>query len=94
MVQQHLQKKVNQLIKISPKGRLSPTGSALLVAAMGIKVKTFLFFRNWLTHCKKGDIGILEILFLLTSSPDGKAIPLSLSPATREDYQNGIYRYG
>ena len=74
-------------------GVLSPTGSGILVAAKRIKVETFLFFKSWLSYCKNGDISVLEILFLLALSPDGKALPIPFSKAIRDDYKKGIYQY-
>ena len=86
--------KGHRLIKMNKKGVLSPTSSGILIAAKRIKVETFLFFKSWLRYCKNGDIGILEILFLLAVSPDGKALPISFSQAIRDDYKKGIYQYG
>jgi len=86
--------KGNRLIRINKNGVLSPTDSGILIAAKRIKVETFLFFKSWLRYCKKGDISILEILFLLALSPDGKALPIPFSQAIRDDYKKGIYRCG
>jgi len=86
--------KGSRLIRINKNGVLSPTGSGILIAAKRIKVETFLFFKSWLRYCKNGDIGVLEILFLLALSPDGKALPIPFSQAIRDDYKKGIYRYG
>ncbi len=86
--------KVNRLIRINKNGVLSPTDSGILIAAKRIKVETFLFFKSWLRYCKKGDISVLEILFLLALSPDGKALPIPFSQAIRDDYKKGIYRCG
>jgi helicase len=86
--------KGNRLIKMNRNGVLSPTDSGILIAAKRIKVETFLFFKSWLKYCKKGDISILEILFLLALSPDGKALPIPFSQAIRDDYKKGIYRCG
>jgi len=86
--------KANRLIKMNRNGALSPTDSGILISAKRINVETFLFFKSWLRYCKKGDISILEILFLLTLSPDGKALPIPFSQAIRDDYKKGIYQYG
>jgi len=86
--------KVNRLIRINKNGVLSPTDRGILIAAKRIKVETFLFFKSWLKYCKKGDISILEILFLLALSPDGKALPIPFSQAIRDDYKKGIYQDG
>jgi len=86
--------KVNRLIKINKNGVLSPTDSGMLIAAKRIKVETFLFFKSWLRYCKNGDISILEIIFLLALSPDGKALPIPFSPAVRNDYKKEINQYG
>jgi len=86
--------KVNRLIRINKNGVISPTGIGILIAAKRIKVEIFLFFKSWLRYCKKGDISILEILFLLALSPDGKALPISFSQAIRDDYKKGIYQCG
>jgi helicase len=82
------------LIRINRNGVLSPTDSGILIAAKRIKVETFLFFKSWLRYCKNGDISILEILFLLALSPDGKALPIPFSRAVRDDYKKGIHQYG
>ncbi|GAH81985.1 unnamed protein product, partial [marine sediment metagenome] len=86
--------KGNRLIRMNKNGVLSPTDSGILIAAKRIKVETFLFFKSWLRYCEKGDISILEILFLLALSPDGKALPIPFSQAIRDDYKKGIYRCG
>ncbi|GAF69442.1 unnamed protein product, partial [marine sediment metagenome] len=86
--------KVNSLIRINKNGVLSPTDSGILIAAKRIKVDTFLFFKSWLRNCKKGDISILEILYLLALSPDGKALPIPFSQAIRDDYKKGVYQDG
>jgi len=86
--------KEKRLIRKNRNGVLSPTDSGILIAAKRIKVETFLFFKSWLRYCKNGDISILEILFLLALSPDGKALPISFSQAIRDDYKKGIYQYG
>ncbi|GAH81338.1 unnamed protein product, partial [marine sediment metagenome] len=85
--------KGNRLIRMNRNGVLSPTNSGILISAKRIKVETFLFFKSWLRYCKKGDISVLEILFLLALSPDGKALPIPFSQAIRDDYKKGIYRY-
>jgi helicase len=85
---------VNGLIGMNENGVLSPTDSGILIAAKRIKVETFLFFKSWLSYCKKGDISILEILFLLALSPDGKALPIPFSQAIRDDYKKEINQYG
>ncbi|HAJ32755.1 MAG TPA: hypothetical protein DCK79_05220 [Candidatus Atribacteria bacterium] len=86
--------KGNRLIRMDKNGVLFPTGSGILIAAKRIKVETFLFFKSWLGYCKNGDISILEILFVLALSPDGKALPIPFSQAIRDDYKKGIYQYG
>lgn len=85
--------KVNRLIRINKNGVLSPTDSGMLIAAKRIKVETFLFFKSWLKYCKNGDISILEIIFLLALSPDGKALPIPFSQTIRDDFKKGIYQY-
>jgi helicase len=86
--------KGNRLIKINRNDVLSPTDSGILIAAKRIKVETFLFFKSWLRYCKNGDISILEILFLLALSPDGKALPIPFFQDIRDDYKKGIHQYG
>ena len=86
--------KGNRLVRINKNGILSPTDSGILISAKRIKVETFLFFKSWLRYCKKGDISILEILFLLSLSPDGKALPIPFSQAIRDDYKKEINQYG
>ena len=83
----------NRLVRMNENDVLSPTGSGILVAAKRIKVETFLFFKSWLSYCKNGDISVLEILFLLALSPNGKALPIPFSKAIRDDYKKGIYQY-
>lgn len=86
--------KGNRLIRMNKQGVLSSTDSGILIAAKRIKVETFLFFKSWLRFCENGDISILEILFLLALSPDGKALPIPFSQSIRDDYKKGIYRCG
>lgn len=86
--------KGNRLIRMNKQGVLSSTGSGILIAAKRIKVETFLFFKSWLRFCENGDISILEILFLLALSPDGKALPIPYSQAIRDDYKKEINQYG
>lgn len=86
--------KGNRLIRMNKNGVLSPTDSGILLAAKRIKVETFLFFKSWLRYCKNVDISILEILYLLALSPDGKALPIPFSQAIRDDYKKGIYQDG
>ena len=86
--------KGNRLIRVNGNGVLSPTDSGILIAVKRIKVETFLFFKSWLRYCKKGDISILEILFLLALCPDGKALPIPFSQTIRDDYKKGIDQYG
>jgi len=86
--------KGNRLIRMNRNGVLSPTDSGILITAKKIKVETFLFFKSRLRYCRKGDISILEILFLLALSPDGKALPIPFSQAIRDDYKKGIYQDG
>ncbi|MDD5015540.1 MAG: DEAD/DEAH box helicase [Atribacterota bacterium] len=85
--------KGNRLIKVNKNGVLSPTDSGILIAAKRIRVETFLFFKSWLRYCKNGDISILEILFLLALSPDGKALPIHFSQAIKNDYKKGMDQY-
>jgi len=84
---------VNSLISVNKNGVLSPTACGILVSAKRIKVETFLLFKSWLRCRKKEDISVLEILFLLALSPDGKALPLPFSQAIKDDYKKGIYQY-
>lgn len=86
--------KGNRLIRMNKQGVLSSTDSGILIAAKRIKVETFLFFKSWLRFCENGDISILEILFLLALSPDGKALPIPYSQAIRDDYKKEINQYG
>jgi helicase len=86
--------KGKRLIEMNKNGVLSPTGSGILIAAKRIKVETFLFLKSWLRYCKNGDISILEILFLLALSLNGKALPIPFSQAIRDDYKKGIYQCG
>ena len=83
--------KVNGLISVNENSVLFPTACGILVSAKRIKVETFLLFKSWLRCCKKEDISVLEILFLLALSPDGKALPIPVSQAIRDGYKKGIY---
>jgi len=84
---------VNGLISVNENGVLFPTACGILISAKRIKVETFLLFKSWLRCCKKEDISVLEILFLLALSPDGKELPIPVSQAIRDGYKKGIYHY-
>jgi len=84
---------VNGLIKVNENSVLFPTDIAILIAAKRIKVETFLLFKSWLRCCKKEEISVLEILFLLALSPDGKVLPIPVSQAVRDGYKKEIYHY-
>ena len=70
----HILKENNLIIKDS-NGNLSLTPNGILIAAKRIKVETYLFLKAWLHYTKKGEISNLEILYLLSQTPDGKEIP-------------------
>lgn len=83
--------KENKLIREDKNGILSPTANGILIAAKRIKVETFIFLKTWMNYSKKGEITNLEILYLLSLSPDGKELPLPFSHFCRNDYQKERY---
>jgi len=70
---------------------LSPTANGVLVIAKGIKVETYLHFKNWMKNSKKGEISNLELLIVLSLSRNGKDLPIPFSQSYRNDYKRGEY---
>ena len=66
----------NHLIKERCNGHLSLTQRGILIVAKRIKVDTYFFLHNWIKESKKGAISHLEILYLLSQTPDGEEIPI------------------
>jgi replicative superfamily II helicase len=86
--------KGNKLIREIKGGVLSPTANGILITALIIKVKTYLFLKNWMEYSKKGEISDLEILLLLAFSADGRALPIPFSQFYRDDEQKESYDRG
>ena len=87
------QLKKDRLITEDDKGRFSATDAGTLVIAKGIKVDTYLYFLSWLAGTIKGDLSPLEIIFTLTLSVDGKALPIPYPQFYRKGYKEGRYRH-
>jgi len=101
--QENIEKKIDRYLNILKqnklireiKGRiLSPTANGILITAIKIKVETYLFFKNWVEYCKKGEISELEILLLLAFSADGKALPIPFSQFYQNDDRKESYSQG
>ncbi|GAI58934.1 unnamed protein product, partial [marine sediment metagenome] len=65
-----------RLIIEEKSGILSSTINGVLVIAKGIKVETYLYFKNWMKNSKQGEISNLELLIVLSLSRNGKDLPL------------------
>jgi helicase len=87
----HILKENNLIIKDS-NGNLSLTPNGILIAAKRIKVETYLFLKAWLNYTKKGEISNLEILYLLSQTPDGKEIPIPFYHSSINDYKKESYK--
>jgi len=61
------------------------------IAAKRIKVETYLFFKTWINYSKKGEISNLEILYLLSQTPDGKELPIPFYHSCINDYKKERY---
>ena len=83
----------NQLIIEEKIGILSPTINGVLVITKGIKVETYLYFKNWMKNCKKREISDLELLIVLSLSRNGKDLPLPFSQSYRNDDKRGGYNH-
>ncbi|MBA7598858.1 hypothetical protein ES703_05883 [subsurface metagenome] len=68
--------KENKLAEEDNNGILSLTPNGILIATKRIKVETYLFLKTWINYSQKGEISNLEILYLLSQSPDGKELPI------------------
>ena len=79
--------KENRLIEKDSNGNLSLTPNGILIAAKRIKVETYLFLKTWLNYTNKGEISNLEILYLLSQTPDGKEIPIPFYHPSINDYK-------
>ena len=88
-----IQLQENGLITEDDLGAFSATAAGTLIIAKGIKVDTYLYFLSWLGGSIKNEISPLEIIFTLTLSEDGKALPIPYPQFYRKGYQNGKYHY-
>jgi len=88
-----IQLQEKSLITKDDKGRFSATDAGLLIIAKGISVNTYFYFLSWLGGSIKGEISPLEIIFTLTLSEDGKALPIPYPQFYRKGYQKGKYHY-
>lgn len=83
----------NRLIIEEKSGILSPTINGVLVIAKGMKVETYLYFKNWMKNSKKGEISDLELLMVLSVSRNGKDLPIPFSQSYRNNYKIGKYNH-
>ncbi len=84
--------KENNLIEEDSNGNLSLTPNGILIAAKRIKIETFLFLKTWMNYSKKGEISNLEILYLLSQTPDGKELPIPFYHSSINDYKKERYK--
>jgi len=75
------------LLKKENNSNLSLTPSGTLIAAKRIKVETYLFLKNWINYTNKGEISNLEILYLLSQTPDGKELSIPFYHPSTNDYK-------
>jgi len=83
----------HRLIIEEKDGILSPTANGILVIAKGIKVETYLHFKNWMKNSKKGEISDLELLIVLSLCKNGKDLPIPFSRSYRNDDKRGGYNH-
>ncbi len=84
--------KENNLTEEDSNGNLSLTPNGILIAAKRIKVETYLFLKTWINYSKKGEISNLEILYLLSQTPDGKELPIPFYHHSVNDYKKERYK--
>ncbi|MBA3062004.1 MAG: hypothetical protein FP833_03455, partial [Atribacteria sp.] len=84
--------KENNLTEEDSNGNLSLTPNGILIAAKRIKVETFLFLKTWMNYSKKGEISNLEILYILSQTPDGKELPIPFYHPSINDYKKDKYK--
>jgi len=84
--------KENRLIEKDSNGNLSLTPNGILIAAKRIKVETYLFLKTWMNYTNIGEISNLEILYLLSQTPDGKEIPIPFYHPSISDYKKERYK--
>jgi len=84
--------KENRLIEKDSNGNLSLTPNGILIAAKRIKVETYLFLKTWMNYTNKGKISNLEILYLLSQTPDGEEIPIPFYHPSISDYKKERYK--
>jgi len=84
--------KENKLTEEDSNGNLSLTTNGILIATKRIKVETYLFLKNWINYSKKGEISNLEILYLLSLTPDGKELPIPFYHSSINDYKKERYK--
>jgi len=77
----------NNLIKKSNDGHLSLTPRGILIVAKRIKVDTYYILKKWIKESQKGSISHLEILYLLSQTPDGEEIPVPFYHPSISDYK-------
>ena len=84
--------KENRLTEEDSNGKLSLTPNGILIAAKRIKVETYLFLKDWLNYTRKGEISNLELLYLLSQTPDGKELPIPFYHSYINDYKKEKYK--
>ena len=87
------QLKKNHLIIEDDRGKFSATDTGILIIARGMKVDTYLYFLSWLSGYPKGKISILEILFVMSFSEDGKAVSIPYPQFYHKDVRKGKVHY-
>lgn len=55
-------------------------------------METYLFLKTWIKYTNKGEISNLEILYLLSQTPDGKEIPIPFYHSSINDYKKEKYK--
>ncbi|MEA2021042.1 MAG: DEAD/DEAH box helicase [Candidatus Caldatribacteriota bacterium] len=85
--------KKNRLITEDDRGIFSVTDAGTLIIAKGIKVDTYLYFLSRLKGSIKGELSPLQIIFTLTLSEDGKALPIPYPQFYRKGYKEVRFRH-
>ena len=84
--------KENRLTEEDSNGKLSLTPNGILIAAKRIKVETYLFLKTWINYSRKGEVSNLELLYLLSQTPDGKELPIPFYHSYINDYKKEKYK--
>ena len=84
--------KENRLTEEDSNGKLSLTPDGILIAAKRIKVETYLFLKTWINYSRKGEVSNLELLYLLSQTPDGKELPIPFYHSCINDYKKEKYK--